>query len=238
MQDTNLPARNDSLVGKLLVASTVMQDPLLSRSVSLVVHHDEQHVFAVLLNRPMSSPPAAANLHAATSPGSAESSDRPGGNRLTDVSDGPSESQSLIPAAENPSLEGPAKTIAEATKSLGRIHFGGPLSGPVVAVHGVSKFAEAEAGNGVFLAAQKDLLERLVRQRTSPLRLIVGHMGWTQQQLLEERDAGFWHLIDASSDQVFQEDDELWPAVIRRATSSSMARWLGYVDTPEAHLAN
>ena len=237
MQDPNLLASNDSLVGKLLVASTVMQDPLLSRSVSLVVHHDDRHVFAVLLNRPMSTPSAAANLHAKPSR-SDDSSDQPRHDRLADRPRGQATTQSLVPASESPSLEGPAKTIAEVTKSLGRIHFGGPLSGPVVAVHGASEFAEAEAGQGVYLAAQKELLERLVHQRISPLRLIVGHLGWTQQQLLDERDAGFWHFIDASSDQVFHEDDELWPSVIQRATSSTLARWLGYADTPDSHLVN
>jgi hypothetical protein len=40
------------------------------------------------------------------------------------------------------------------------VHFGGPVSGPVVAVHGSPDFAEAQAGEGVYVAAQKAHLKK------------------------------------------------------------------------------
>ncbi|MEM6470194.1 MAG: YqgE/AlgH family protein [Planctomycetota bacterium] len=230
MHDPNLSQTNDSLVGRLLVASTMMGDPLLSRSVSLIVHHDDQHVFAVLLNRPMAAPPTMTKMLAGET---AEKSPSPT-NRLSPNAEGSSSTELTV----SPNLPPVVKTVSDAAKSLGAIHFGGPLSGPVVAVHGASEYAEAEAGRGVYVAARKELLETLVREKSTPFRLIVGHLGWTQEQLAQERDAGYWHLIDATRDQVFEEDAELWPSVIRRATSSSLARWIGCPDTPSAGLVN
>ncbi len=41
-----------SLVGNVLVASTLIQEPLFARGVCLVVHHDEDGAIGVMLNRP------------------------------------------------------------------------------------------------------------------------------------------------------------------------------------------
>ena len=71
---------------------------------------------------------------------------------------------------------------AMATSSPWRmIHFGGPQSGPVVAIHQESEFAEAETGTGIYVAAQKHHLENLVRRDQVRYRLIVGHLGWKSE---------------------------------------------------------
>ncbi len=233
MQGMNQFQASESMIGKLLVASTTVQDPILSRSVSLVVHQDDEQVYAVLLNRPMAAPkgivkPADAN--------------RPAG-RLGGQPDSPSYGDQELPVDQSslahptvaddsmsPAAKSPA-SMSPASMSLGTIHFGGPLSGPVVAVHNSSELAEAEAGRGVYVAAQRDLLEALLLHRPAGYRLIVGHLGWSLDQLRREREAGYWHVIDATEEAVFTGDQELWPAVIRRATAASLAQWVG-IDTP------
>jgi putative transcriptional regulator len=110
------------------------------------------------------------------------------------------------------------------------LHFGGPLSGPVVAIHQHSQYAEAETGDGIYVAAQKQHLEDLARQQPGPYRLIVGHLGWEFEQLETEIETGIWHVLPATTDSVFSSANEMWPRLIRRATSSSMARWLGIPD--------
>ena len=260
MQDTTPPQPTESMIGKLLVASTTVQDPVLSRSVCLVVHQDTENVFAVLLNRPMTPPPGLAKLldskagegagnvagqttvqpKSMTTPSisnrfktslsndlSFYPTNLPGGE-----SDSPSEGQSNAPTDESESDPLLAEqAAAEASKSLGTIHFGGPLSGPVVAVHNSSELAEAEAGKGVYVAAQRDLLETLVKQKPGSFRLIVGHLGWGLEELRAEREAGFWHMIDATDEAVFTGDQDLWPSLIRRATTAAVANWLGIRDT-------
>ncbi len=47
-----------SLVGNVLVASTLIHEPLFARGVCLVVHHDEDGAIGVMLNRPIWPPSA------------------------------------------------------------------------------------------------------------------------------------------------------------------------------------
>lgn len=264
MQEMNPSQRSDTMIGKLLVASTSVQDPVLSRSVSLVVHQDSENVFAVLLNRPMTPPPGLMQLLGSAS-GEASQAGRGPSNRLggkggagsglsgaslsgagafpTNLPGAETAPSAMEDAADELQSAGnkhalAAQAAAEASKSLGMIHFGGPLSGPVVAVHNSSEHAEAQAGKGIYVAAQRDMLETLVRQKPGPFRLIVGHLGWSIDQLRAEREAGFWHMIDATDEDVFAGDHELWPMVIRRATTRSVADWLGIKDTPFAAEVN
>lgn len=115
-------------------------------------------------------------------------------------------------------------------EALGTVHFGGPLTGPVVAIHQMSKYAEAETGDGIYVAAEKQHLEELVRKQASPYRLIVGHLGWDLEKLEGELNAGIWHLLPATVDIVFRDAEQMWPGLIRRATSRSLANWLGVPD--------
>lgn len=191
----------ESLTGNLLVASSVVGDPVYSRGVCLVVHQDDGGAIGVMLNRPMQPEPAAFMKMLG------QDGDVPS-NRMASPP-GPS---SLPP---NP---------------LGTVHFGGPLSGPVVAIHPLSQYAEAETGQGIYVAAQKQNLEDLVREQPCPYRLIVGHLGWESGQLQAEIDAGIWHPVPATVDTVFRNAAEMWPGLIGRATSRSVARWIGVPD--------
>ncbi|TWU06251.1 YqgE/AlgH family protein [Stieleria varia] len=221
-------------VGKLLVASSLVADPVLSRSVSLVVHQDPKQIFAVMLNRPMSPHPAALLQMLHDQAGESQT-DLNAGLATDSGEDG----DPATPSDRVGHLASQAKqTAAEAAAAVGTVHFGGPLSGPVVAVHGASEFAEAETGNGVYVAAQRQLLERLVKQKPGPFRLIVGHLGWGVAQFEMERHAGLWHVIDATSEAVFSNDVDMWPGLIHRATSSSVASWLGIPDLPNAAAYN
>ncbi|QDV88426.1 YqgE/AlgH family protein [Planctomycetes bacterium TBK1r] len=264
MQEMNPPQPSETMIGKLLVASTSVQDPVLSRSVSLVVHQDSDNVFAVLLNRPMTPPPGLMQLLGSASGEAAQAGHGPchrlvgkggagsslsgaglsgAGSFPTNLPGSETTPSAMEAAADKLQSAGnkhalAAQAAAEASKSLGMIHFGGPLSGPVVAVHNSSEHAEAQAGKGIYVAAQRDMLETLVRQKPGPFRLIVGHLGWSIDQLRAEREAGFWHMIDATDEDVFAGDHELWPMVIRRATTRSVADWLGIKDTPSAAEVN
>lgn len=206
----------DCLSGQLLVASTVTTDPVIDRSVCLLVHDDEDGAIGVMLNRPLQPNPT--ELLALL-----ESEPEGNANRLSHLS-GASES------AEGPDQERPTTASA--------VHFGGPLSGPVVAIHTSSEHAEAETGHGIYVAAQKQHLEKIVRDRPTPYRLIVGHLGWSAEKLREEIAAGYWHVLPATAEIVFSVDGEMWPRLIRRATASSVAAWIGTHDVPGAHELN
>lgn len=245
----------ESLVGKLMIASTVLPDSLFSRSVCLVVQHDENGAIGMVLNRPVAAPPqglldwmaaqAKEQQHAAAeededpSPTGLKSS-RPASARFPDGVPAPAAEASYEPEVFDPDqdsddeqelvapeLQVPAVLPVHASM----VHFGGPVSGPIIALHGSRDLADAEAGAGIYVAAQREHLEKLVKQTSGDVRLIIGHAAWTADQLAAEITAGFWHLLPATPELVLPTHVDLWPQLLRRATGSSVAFWLGARDT-------
>jgi len=207
----------DLLTGNLLVASSMVTDPMYAGGVCLIVHHDEENLIGVMLNRPLKPTPEALMAMLGEQPDPDETPAGPT-NRLTG-------SESTPPA--KPSMD-------ELASPWRMLHFGGPLSGPVVAIHPMSQYGEVETGNGIYVAAQKQHLENLVRQQDGPCRLIVGHLGWETNQLLNEIDQGIWHVLPATAETVFSPAHEMWAQIIRRATTGSLAKWIGVKDVPLA----
>ena len=211
----------ESLTGNLLVASSLVTDPMYAGGVCLIVHEDESNVIGVMLNRPIRpNQEALRAVLEGTTDGGPESP----GNRL---------------ATERHEMDSKASDEADSEHPFGELpwrmlHFGGPLSGPVVAVHQMSQYAEAETGDGIYVAAQKHHLEDLLKRNSDNCRVIVGHLGWQAEQLEQEIAAGIWHIIPATVDDVFISARDMWSRVIRRATSNSVARWIGIPDVIEA----
>jgi putative transcriptional regulator len=112
------------------------------------------------------------------------------------------------------------------------VNFGGPLSGPVLAVHRCQELAEAAFPPGVFVATDKDRLQQLVQQSQEPLRLFVGLSGWTAGQLEQELEAGVWLTLPATVQQVFSDEEELWKNALREV-GHFFTRSLGIKHIPE-----
>jgi len=212
-----------SLAGNLLVASTMVTETVFARGVCLMMQHDDSGAIAVMLNRPIWPPPA-------------ELMQLITGGSLTESQD--SEAVPKHSRLDSGTAGLLASAPAPGTPPAGFIHFGGPLSGPVLAIHGSLTLAEAQTGTGIYVAAQKDHLEQLIREKISDYRLIIGHAGWASGQLEAEIDAGLWHILPATAELVFGGAADLWPVLIRRATATSLARWIGAPDNPDAMALN
>jgi len=202
----------DSLTGNLLVASSLATDPIYCRGVCLVVHQDESNIIGVMLNRPL----------------------KPGPEVLLEMLNGEVSHQDCSNRLSRYDESANEETVTGDSSPFGMLHFGGPRSGPVVAIHQTSQYAEAETGDGIYVAAQKQHLEDLVRDHPAPYRLIVGHLGWEVSELEAELEAGIWHIVPATTDKVFAAADEMWPRLIGRATANSMADWIGICDVVNA----
>jgi putative transcriptional regulator len=98
------------------------------------------------------------------------------------------------------------------------LDMGGPVSGPLMALHREESLAEMDAHvpGGVYVAATKEHLEQLVSEADQPCRVFVGHAGWTGGQLEQELAAGVWLLAPATAEVVFSEDQNLWRHVIHQ----------------------
>ena len=160
----------NSLTGYFLVASPHLGDPNFFRAVVLVIRHDEEGAFGVVLNRPLPS------------------------------------------------------TVSEIWRALGSdsvendqpIYLGGPVTGPLLAVHGNELYSEGDVLDGVFYATHKDHLNELVADGHGQLRIFSGYAGWGEGQLENEISEGSWLTSLATSDDIFAEPEEMWKSVASR----------------------
>lgn len=91
-----------------------------------------------------------------------------------------------------------------------KIDLGGPVEGPLMAIHTLPHLGEMEVMPGIFFAAQKEHLDNLVRTTQSPYRLFVGHSGWGPGQLEQELAEGSWLVADTKSEMLFLSADGFW----------------------------
>jgi putative transcriptional regulator len=158
-----------SLQGRLLVASPHLSDPNFYKSVVLLVKHDAEGAFGLVMNRPTP-------------------------NTVREVWQSVTE-QDL--ECEEP------------------IYLGGPVSGPLVAIHPIKSCAEAEVLKGVYFSAHKEQLLKVVSQTKKPFRLFSGYAGWGGGQLDGELHVGGWLSAATDKRAIFAPPDDLWEQVIR-----------------------
>lgn len=125
------------------------------------------------------------------------------------------------------------KTVSEVWESLGEgaienddpVFLGGPVPGPLIALHATEELGEKTVIPGLFMSVQRDVIEQLVHTPDTRLRLYSGHSGWGAGQLESELKAGGWYTIAATANDVFgtpEEIDLLWTQVLKRVALKIM----------------
>ena len=175
------------LQGQFLVASPHLCDPNFFRAIVLMVQHDEEGAFGLILNRVL---------------------DR----TVTEV------------------WELLAERACECSLPL---HVGGPVEGPIVALHDDPMLAEQEVVPGVFFAAEQENLDRLVRQDEHRFRIFCGYAGWGAGQLEGEMEAGGWLVAPASSEDIFCDVDRAWENVSKKINLDILATGVRLRHVPD-----
>ena len=103
------------------------------------------------------------------------------------------------------------------------IFIGGPVPGPLVAVHTLEAFSEREILPGVHVAMHRDAIDLIVRRKDELLRLYSGHAGWGSGQLESEMEAGGWLNTEATKDEIFADYETIWREVTQRIGLEIMA---------------
>jgi putative transcriptional regulator len=178
----------ESYQGHFLVAAPQLLDPNFAKSLVLLIEHDAEGAFGVVVNRPV------------------------------------------------------AKTLQELWREVGSapcnsrrpVHLGGPVPGPLLALHTNAALAEAEPIAGVFLSAKKQHLDSLVLDDSPQenYKIFIGHAGWGAGQLEEELRQGAWHVTPAAAELIFSADDDLWAEVFRRLGRSIFQSILDVKELP------
>jgi putative transcriptional regulator len=103
------------------------------------------------------------------------------------------------------------------------IYVGGPVPGPLVAVHTLEPFSEREVLAGVHVAMHRDAIDVIVRKKDVALRLYSGHAGWGSGQLEGELEAGGWLTTEATKEEIFADHETIWKSVTERIGLEIMA---------------
>jgi len=124
-----------------------------------------------------------------------------------------------------------AQVGQDPTDSQELIHVGGPVTGPLRALHDAPLLSEAEVLPGIHLSTQRDTLDQLVRGPAA-FRLYSGYAGWGGGQLESELTAGGWITRHASGDYIFYHEDDLWERVTKEITDEVLRPILKATHVP------
>ena len=113
------------------------------------------------------------------------------------------------------------------------VHLGGPVPGPLMAVHGCADAGELEILPGIFFSAAKQNLDTLVAQTSHPYKIFIGNSGWGAGQLENELEEGAWLSLSATAEYLYHESTELWRLVSRHLGRSMFESMLNIKDIPE-----
>jgi putative transcriptional regulator len=133
------------------------------------------------------------------------------------------------------------KTIREVWEMIGYepcdcddvIYVGGPVPGPVVALHSLQPFAEHEVLPNLYASTHRDALDLIVRKQDTPVRLFSGNAGWGGGQLEGEMEAGGWLSTPATIEDVFADHETIWKMVTQRIGLEIMAPDLDSEHVPQ-----
>ena len=102
------------------------------------------------------------------------------------------------------------------------IHVGGPVEGPLIALHTSLVLGERQIMPGVFLSLGRNNLSSLVSQTVQQVKIFSGYAGWGPQQLEAEIHAGGWLTFPCDFDDVFDTPEEIWKTACTKAGNEIM----------------
>jgi len=113
------------------------------------------------------------------------------------------------------------------------IHYGGPVEGPLMALHTKRSRSEHDIVAGVHFATSKENIQELLRGNNRPVRIFSGYSGWGQEQLDAELQEGAWLTYPASRKFVFaNEETDLWKLVAKHVANEVVMQKLNIKNVP------
>ena len=100
------------------------------------------------------------------------------------------------------------------------LYNGGPVYGPLCAIHTHEKWGEEKVADGVYWSAEGDNLVQVIKAG-GPFRFFLGYTGWAKGQLDHETECGGWVSFPAKKEYLFVKDPpgmyetDLWKRVLQ-----------------------
>lgn len=115
-----------------------------------------------------------------------------------------------------------------------RILSGGPVDGPLFAVHDSPQLADWSVAGSLCFTASNQRLSRLLEEVAINRRFFHGYAGWGPGQLEMELEMGSWLLMPAAAQEVFGDTDHLWNRCVqhvgRRILADVLPTRLAHTD--------
>lgn len=121
----------------------------------------------------------------------------------------------------------------ESCSVTGSVHAGGPVAGPLMALHTNPDLSEREILPDVFVATDRDTLTQLIQGEESEFRLFSGYAGWSAGQLEDELRVGGWLTAPGASSLVFSDCEQLWKRVLDSIGIDLLSTVVDKVDIPQ-----
>lgn len=93
------------------------------------------------------------------------------------------------------------------------VHLGGPVEGPVLALHDQLRISDVEVIEQVFMTMNGERLNELVMENKGRMKVFSGYSGWGPGQLEMEIESGGWLLTDAKPADIFDSSESMWKRV-------------------------
>jgi putative transcriptional regulator len=119
-----------------------------------------------------------------------------------------------------------------------RFCVGGPVTGPLMAVHTKAPLGERQFLPGMFFSAKEKNVFALMWQAEQPCKMFMGYAGWGPGQLDDEVRRGIWRVVPATPAQVFSEDRDLWEQLSRQASGLQLRTMFNINYIPADPLLN
>lgn len=113
------------------------------------------------------------------------------------------------------------------------VHLGGPVPGPLIALHTEQSFSNKEILPGLFVTVQEESFHSLVDQQDAQFRFFSGHAGWGAEQLESELSVGGWLKSPATVEDVFGDHETLWKRATSRIGLSILVPGIGKDRVPD-----
>ena len=81
----------------------------------------------------------------------------------------------------------------------------------------------------VYISSSQELLQRLIKKplKEERFQIYAGYTGWAPNQLESEYDRGYWHVLKADTETLFdKKSSEIWQELIQRVS----VKWVRTID--------
>ncbi|MEM9413519.1 MAG: YqgE/AlgH family protein [Planctomycetota bacterium] len=114
-----------------------------------------------------------------------------------------------------------------------RIVAGGPLQGPVFALHQNENLGDVAMPGGLYISAQIEKVQQLVQQQDDPYRIFVGVSGWQPGQLESELNSGYWYSLPLDVETVFDDPEWMWDFCLQEFGRNQIEDIVGECNMPD-----